>query len=243
MPKKDTNQNDDVQDQQNDDVTDDDVQDQDGDATDDVQDDATDGDQDDAQDDVSDGKSKTSKPAQRQQPQDDADPNAGLKRALAAERQQRKDAERKLRDLERKHASAEERALLEARDQAAQVAREETRKPLVKALAAAKLEAAGVQSGTAKLLGLLDLDKVDVDDDGELVGIEDQIDELKETFPTLFASVAGGGTKPPNANGGAGSRTGRKKDRDDQQPQRGFADILAAQVMGTAPPGQGMTMR
>jgi len=243
MPKKDTNQNDDVQDPQDDDVTDDDVQDPQDDA-DGGQDDNASGD-DDNQDDASgDGTDGTSKPnGPKPSTKDDADPLAGLKRALAAERQQRKDLDKQLRDLQRKHASAEERALLEAREQAAEEARNSTREPLVKALAAAKLEAAGVQSGTAKLVGLLDLSKVDVDDDGELIGLGDQIDELKDSFPGLFAAATGGGTKPPNANSGAGSRTGRTKDRDGQQQPKGFAQLLADQVMGAAPPGQGMVHR
>jgi hypothetical protein len=87
---------------------------------------------------------------------------------------------------------------------------------------------------------LLDLEKVDVVD-GELIGLEDQIDEIKEEFPNLFAPAGGGGTRAPNVNGGAGN--GRTKDKQDRQAPKGFAQILAEQVTGVTPIGQGMVGR
>lgn len=53
------------------------------------------------------------------------------------------------------------------------------------------LKDAGIAPGTKleKLVGLLDLSEIDIDEDGEFVGLDDQIDDLKESFPSLFAPV------------------------------------------------------
>jgi hypothetical protein len=239
MANKDTDVVDDVTDDDvvddtaDDDATDDgtDDTDVDNDVTDDSQGGKKDGDQ---------GAKPKPKPSTRQSKADDSDPNAGLKSALQKERAANRSAQKELKELRLKHASAEERALLEAREQAATEATEATKGPLVKALAKLGLQAAGVQSGTAKLVGLLDLNKVELDEDGELIGLDDQIEELKEEFPNLFAVATG--SRAPNINGGAGN--GRRQDKDGEPAKpKGFAQQLADQVMGIVPPGQGMVSR
>jgi len=236
--------NDDVTDDATDDVTDDVADDAtDSDATDD---DASDTDQDGSQDDAPQDqggkpKSKTRQPPTRQTPDPD-DPTAGLKKALIAERQRARQLDKDLKELQRKHATAEERQLMEAKEQAATEAAAAVKGPLIKALAASELKAANVQgTNIPKLVRLLDLDKVEVNDGGGLDGLEDQIEELKEEFPNLFAAATGSATKVPNVNGGTGN--GRKKDQQDKQPPRGFAQQLADQVMAAVPPGQGMVSR
>jgi hypothetical protein len=161
---------------------------------------------------------------------------AGLRKALAAERQLRKDAEKSAATLRKQYASAEERAILEAKEAAAAEAVSKTRGPLVKALAAEALVAAGVNGSTTRLVGLLDLSKVDLDDDGVVVGLADQIEELKTEYPTLFQAASQGGRPTvPNANGGAGSRSGRQ----DQKPAapKPWNVILAEQVHGAMDSG------
>jgi hypothetical protein len=161
---------------------------------------------------------------------------------LAAARQDARKATADLKALQRKQATAEERALLEAKDAGVEEGRTATREPLVKALVAAKLQAAGVQgTNTPRLVRLLDLDKVDLDDEGEVVGLDDQIEDLKEEFPNLFATATAPGNRAPNVNGGAGN--GRTKDKQDRVPPKGFAQVLADQVTGVAPIGQGMVQR
>jgi hypothetical protein len=241
-------QNDDV----NDDVTDDDVTDDTSgdDVTDDATDDATDDSadsqdqQDDVQDDTQQGQGRKPKPRtqQSQSKQDPDDPTAGLRKALQAARQDARKATADLKALQRQHASAEERALLDAKEQGIEEGRTNTREPLVKALVAAKLEAAGVQgTNTPRLVRLLDLDKIDLDAEGEVIGLDDQVDELKTEFPNLFAPANGSGTRAPNVNGGAGN--GRTKDKQDRQEPKGFAQLLADQVMGAEPIGQGVVRR
>lgn len=236
-------------DDQGDDGNSDDETDSGDDVTDDSTDDADDVTDDGGQDDKKDGsqgKKPTTKPSTRPAPAkaDGDDPAAGLKKALTAERARARNLEREFKELQKKHATAEERQLLEAKEQASAEAEERVKGPLIKALAASELRVAGVQTGTAKLVGLLDLSKVELGDDGELVGLEEQIEELKDEFPNLFAASTGNGVKAPNANGGSGSKSGRTKDRSGEDPRpKGFAQLLADQVTGAAPLGQGMAGR
>jgi hypothetical protein len=240
----------------NDDVTDDDVTDDTSgdDTTDDVTDNATDdsADNQDQQDDTQDdtqqdqGRKPRSRTQQgqnqNQSKQDPDDPMAGLRKALQAARQDARKATADLKALQRQHASAEERALLDAKEQGIEEGRTATREPLVRALVAAKLEAAGVQgTNTPRLVRLLDLDKIDLDAEGDIVGLDDQVDELKTEFPNLFAPAGSNGTRAPNVNGGAGN--GRTKDKQDRQEPKGFAQQLADMVTGSAPVGQGLVGR
>jgi hypothetical protein len=73
---------------------------------------------------------RTRQPATRTQDADD--PTAGLKKALASERAARKKADVELKELRLKHASAEERQLLEAKETAATEAEARVKVPLIK---------------------------------------------------------------------------------------------------------------
>jgi minor structural protein GP20 len=169
---------------------------------------------------------------------DDVPDVSGLKRALDSERALRKAKEKELRELQKKHASAEELALLQAKEAAVTETEARLRPALLKKVASAELRAAGASGNTSRLVGLLDLDQVQLDDSGDLVGMNEQIEALREEFPNLF-QVAGNGKSPvPKANAGAGGNQGRKQDnsgggprgRNGQAPN--FADKLAAQVLG-----------
>jgi len=167
-----------------------------------------------------------------------------VKAALTKERQARKQADKDLAALRRQHATAEERALLEAWETAATEREAQVKPPLLKALAAAELRAAGVQgNGAQRLVGLLDLEQVDLDDDGAPVGLDEQISALKEEFPNLFAAPSDGKTRAGNANAGSGSGAGRRQDKtgNDGKP-RPWNEILADQVLNpqyAVPPGVG----
>lgn len=83
-----------------------------------------------------------------------------------------------------------------------------------RAEAKSSLLAAGVNPGrVAKAVGLLDLDELDLDDDG-LDGIDDEIEDLRKDWPELFAksrrrrqSVAG----ERDADDGKGERRGKRE--------------------------------
>lgn len=85
--------------------------------------------------------------------------------------------------------------------------------------AAAILEAGfqGSRQEARDLTRLFDLDELDVDDDGDVDGLDDAVAELKERYPALFATkqVAGGRQqrhRVPGIDANAG-RTGGRADR------------------------------
>lgn len=64
---------------------------------------------------------------------------------------------------------------------------------VVKSAARASLISAGAdESRVTRLLAMIDVGDCDVDDDGDVVGLDEQIDSLKDDLPELF-----GGTAPP----------------------------------------------
>lgn len=66
-------------------------------------------------------------------------------------------------------------------------ARTEANERIKKAEARGALRAAGVASArVGKAVGLLDLSDLDVDDDGEVDGLDDALDELRKEWPELF---------------------------------------------------------
>jgi Phage minor structural protein GP20 len=159
------------------------------------------------------------------------DPTAAIRKALAAERSLRKERDKELVALRKAHATAEERALLEAREAGAAEATGKVRPQLMRKVAEAELRAAGVTGNTNRLVGLLNLERVELDDDGDLVGLDDQIATLKEEFPLLFGG--NGGRPPAGKVAGGGANQGRKQDKSDQsQAKKGFAQQLADQVLG-----------
>lgn len=68
------------------------------------------------------------------------------------------------------------------------------------------------------LMKLLDLDEVDVDDDGEVTGLTDQLDEIKREWPEFFKRTRS--ANPSNGSGGSGQNgvTAAKVDAADKKP-------------------------
>lgn len=63
------------------------------------------------------------------------------------------------------------------------------------------LLAAGVPaSKVRRALKLIEMDDVEIDDDGEVIGIEDAVDELKEDWPELFAAKSEEKEENPRGN-------------------------------------------
>lgn len=89
---------------------------------------------------------------------------------------------KELEEAARTGESEHERALREAREQG------ETRfrTPLVKAAAKAALAEAGISGPAERVLRLLDLDVLSVDDDGDVVGLDGEIDRVKGEYPEFF---------------------------------------------------------
>lgn len=101
-------------------------------------------------------------------------------------------------------------------------------KPMVvKAAARAAFAEAGLvmpkgngDAAMGRVIRLLDLDDLDIDDDGQVSGLVEQIDDIKADFPELFAS-----TRRPARVDGADKPAGSAK------PQSS-ADALAAMISG-----------
>lgn len=69
------------------------------------------------------------------------------------------------------------------------------------------------------LMKLLDLDEVDVDDDGEVTGLAEQLDEIKREWPEFFKRTRNP-ANPSNGSGGSGQNgvSAAKVDTADKKP-------------------------
>src|ERR1700733_9235536 len=152
---------------------------------------------------------------------------ANLRKALNSERAAHKAMQRAL--AAEKLAKEDERtkAIREAAESAAKLAVDKLTPAAAKAAARAELLAAGVQGDPKRFIGLLDLDNVEISDDGTIEGLADQVTALKTDYPELFTVAKPPKPAPGNANGGAG---GASKDKQPPAP-KGFAQQLADQVL------------
>lgn len=127
----------------------------------------------------------------------------------------------------------------QARQQAAEAARAAEERASAKfrgiavnQAARAALASSGVQSANvSRLVRLLDLDEIQIDDDGEVTeGLEEQIETLKAELPQLFKPAEADKPKPkrqpaPRANG-----SGRAEA---EQRPRSSAEQMAASILGS----------
>lgn len=89
-----------------------------------------------------------------------------------------KELEEKTRANETEH----EKALREAREEG----EKRYRAPLVRAAARAALSEAGLGGSTDRVLRLLDLDALSVDDDGDVIGLDGEVARVKDEYPEFF---------------------------------------------------------
>jgi len=88
-----------------------------------------------------------------------------------------------------------------------------------RALAVSYLRTEGLNDVQAKKFAkLIDLEDIEIDDDGDLTGID--LDELKEDFPELFVKF--NSSNPPKKNGGRKPDTGDKSDN--SNPPSGLSE-------------------
>jgi len=111
--------------------------------------------------------------------------------ASKAARAQARELTTQLKTATKKPSSDEAEAALEAaREEAAAAAEKKLKPVVVNSAAKAALLAAGLTDTSdakiKKLLRTLDLDDIDIDEDGEVSGLDDQIDGIKDAFPELF---------------------------------------------------------
>ena len=137
------------------------------------------------------------------------------KKALERERSARKEAERELRKLKREGEGEAERAQRDAVEEVEQ----RYQGVIARAAFRAELAEAGLKKGQEKMLRLLDLEDVTVEEDGTVEGVADQVKALRAEFPELF-------TKSREIRGrGDGGNKGQAPDR-----KLSSAERLAAQA-------------
>lgn len=113
-------------------------------------------------------------------------------RTQAALKKANEDAKRnrfKARELEQQARAGEtehEKALREAREEG----EKRFRTPLVKAAARVALSEAGVSGPTDRVLRLVDMEALSVDDDGDIVGLDAEVERVKQEYPEFFQAPA-----------------------------------------------------
>ena len=142
-----------------------------------------------------------------------------LQLALTKERKAHREMAARVTVLEQEHATEDEKEWMAKVETATHAADAKIKKIAAKSA----LVAAGMQGKPDKIAALFDLDAVEVDDDGNVSGLEAQIKDLKKDFPGLFAVAADG--KPAVGQLNIGNRPGPKP------KAKGYAQVLADQIM------------
>lgn len=152
---------------------------------------------------------------------------AALKKANAEARKHREE----LKKLRQQHESEDEAKAREAKESGAKEAAAKLKPVAIRASARAAFLAAGAAGDDAnvkRLVRLLSMDDIDVDDEGDVTGLDDQVDEIKEQYPELFrASKADDGQdggrerkRRPGPADGAGKKPADEKLTSAQQLAR-----------------------
>src|SRR5690606_10811163 len=82
--------------------------------------------------------------------------------------------------------------------------------PLARAAAEAALARAGSGGSgkdPSKVMELIDIDDIDLDDDGNVIGIEEQVEDLKEEFPEWFRRPRVSSRRPAASSSSSGKST------------------------------------
>ena len=97
---------------------------------------------------------------------------------------------------------------------------------IVKSEAKVALRDAGLVGKPDRLLSLIDYDEVEVDEDGDVAGLEGEVDRLKDEFPELFKKTSTKKIDAAGKDGGDGDQPGKTKI---SSSQRQAAAILGRQ--------------
>ena len=152
-------------------------------------------------------------------------------RAANAEAKARREREDKLRrewdEQDRQHKAQldEARRLSEAAEKARLEAEARYKPATIRAAAVPALLTAGAKPDRAdRLVRLLDMNALDVDANGEVTGLAEQVAAVKQEWPELFRSDEEPKPRVPRV-------TVADRPPVEEQPRRS-ADVLAAQVLG-----------
>ena len=182
----------------------------------------------------------------------DTVPRSELLKAIRS----RQSTKTKLRELQEqltqeraKNESESERKVREAQEEAVKAATNRYKPALVKAGATAAILAAGPKKGkegVPRLLKLMDLNAIDLTDDNDLEGVDEEVMRLQEEYPELFTDPAEEAKKEKDTDdeeeGKPARRTSRRTtsrsaDGAGKKPvpkKRSTSEILMAQLRGEA---------
>lgn len=127
----------------------------------------------------------------------------------AARKKKLREMEQKLADLEAANATAEERAALELKKRVLQEAEAQWRPRVVAAEARSALAAAGCKD-PGRWAKLIDLSKVEIDGDGSITGVDEQVAAVKADYPEAFKRERTAPPEPQAAQPGS-TRVPEKK--------------------------------
>jgi hypothetical protein len=157
-----------------------------------------------------------------------------VRRTLAKRKQEKLDVQRQLNDLRDKHREQEtdaEKAIREAAEKAEArykpiVVKKAARAALIQAGATAAVEGdkEKTEARLARLLKLIDVSDLSVEDDGEVLGLDEQVEGLRAEWPELFEPRE----KKPKAR-----PTGAPRPAAVEKP-KSTAEIHAARILGRA---------
>lgn len=184
------------------------------------------------------GQATTSTQPSAQTPPDDQSLGDAGRRALDAEREARRTAERKATDLERRLTeleesgkSEQEKAIAKARREGATEARTQADARIRRAEVRSALVAAGIVQSELELAAQAsDFASLELNDDLEVQGLEEAVKGFKAAHPALFAATTPQGSADGGVRGGTSGLPTFKRSqlRDPAFYEAHQAEILAA---------------
>lgn len=153
-----------------------------------------------------------------------AEEAARVRRALKKANEEAKKFRLEAKELREKTEDEADKAVREAREEAEAETTKVWKSRFVKAEAKSALIDAGLKQGVNRMVSLIEVDDVEVDDDGEVTGgLSEQVTALKKEFPDLFSKS--------KQVGGKGD-TGNRREPDDAGKSKSSAERIAALVGG-----------
>lgn len=163
-------------------------------------------------------------------------PAQELAEMRAALKKANKEAETHRRErtkLEEQYATDAEKATKAKVEEAAKAEQEKWRPRVIKAEARNALREAGASSAAvSRLIALIDVSTAEVDDEGNVTGLDTQVTQIKKEWPELFATKAAGKNAGPSSKAVGAGNTG--DGGGDVAPKRSADRIAATLVGGTA---------
>lgn len=168
-------------------------------------------------------------------------------KARQAAKTKLREAQQQLAELARKNETEGETKVREATEKAAAAERNKYKPALVMTGARAALLAAKPKKGKdgiPRLIKLMDLDEIEVGDDLELIGVEDEVERLQAEFPELFGEETPAGDKDDEEKPPARRRAPSSKSQDGagKKPPAGkkltTSEIIMRKLKGEDVPAQ-----